>query len=67
MDGSFEAWLEERRQIYDEPKFRGYEVILDVWPGVFAYGILLVPKDIKPGEKRPGAIAFALSSAKAIR
>ena len=41
------------RQIYDEPKYRGYEVMLDVWPGVFAYGILLVPKDIKPGEKRP--------------
>jgi dienelactone hydrolase len=41
------------RQIYDEAKFRGYEVMLDVWPGVFASGILLVPKDIKPGEKRP--------------
>jgi cephalosporin-C deacetylase-like acetyl esterase len=41
------------RLIYDQPKFRGYEVVLDVWPGVFAYGILLVPKDIKPGERRP--------------
>ena len=41
------------RLIYDEPKFRGYEVMLDVWPGVFAYGILLVPKDIKAGERRP--------------
>jgi hypothetical protein len=41
------------RQILDEPKFRGYEVMLDVWPGVFAYGILLVPKDIQPGERRP--------------
>ena len=41
------------RQIYDQPKFRGYEVVLDVWPGVFAYGILNVPKGIKPGEKRP--------------
>jgi dienelactone hydrolase len=41
------------RQIYDQPKFRGYEVVLDVWPGVFAYGILLVPKDIKTGERRP--------------
>jgi dienelactone hydrolase len=41
------------RLIYDEPKYRGYEVMLDVWPGVFAYGILLVPKDIRPGEKRP--------------
>jgi dienelactone hydrolase len=40
------------RLIYDTPKFRGYEVVLDVWPKVFAYGILLVPKDIKPGERR---------------
>lgn len=37
----------------DEPKFRGYQVMLDVWPDVFAYGILLIPKDIKPGERRP--------------
>ena len=41
------------RLIYDEPKFRGYEVMLDVWPGIFAYGILLVPKDLKDGERRP--------------
>ncbi len=41
------------RLIYDEPKFRGYEVMLDVWPGIFAYGILLVPKDLKAGERRP--------------
>lgn len=40
------------RLIFDEPKFRGYEVVLDVWPGVFAYGYLLVPKDIRRGEKR---------------
>jgi dienelactone hydrolase len=41
------------RLIYDQPKHRGYEVVMDVWPGVFAYGILLVPKDLKPGERRP--------------
>jgi len=41
------------RLILDEPKFKGYEVMLDVWPEVFAYGILLVPKDMKPGERRP--------------
>jgi dienelactone hydrolase len=41
------------RLIYDEPKFRGYEVVLDVWPDVFASGILLVPKDLQPGERRP--------------
>jgi len=41
------------RLVYDEPKYRGYEVVLDVWTDVFAYGILLVPKDLQPGEKRP--------------
>jgi dienelactone hydrolase len=41
------------RKIYDRAKWAGYEVVLDVYPGVFAWGVLLVPKDIKPGEKRP--------------
>lgn len=41
------------RRILDEPTWTGYEVALDVFPDVFAYGILLLPKDIKPGEKRP--------------
>lgn len=41
------------RLVFDQPRFRGYEVMLDVWPDVFAYGILLLPKDIKPGERRP--------------
>jgi len=41
------------RLVYDAPKFKGYEVVLDVWPEIFAYGILLVPKDIKSGERRP--------------
>ena len=42
------------RHIYDEPKFKGYEVMLDVWPDVFAYGILLVPKDLRPWRTAPG-------------
>jgi cephalosporin-C deacetylase-like acetyl esterase len=41
------------RKVYDEPKFTGYDVVLDVFPDVFAYGILLVPKDLKQGEQRP--------------
>jgi dienelactone hydrolase len=41
------------RLVYDEPKWTGYEVVLDVYPDVFAAGILLLPKDLKPGEKRP--------------
>ena len=41
------------RLVYDEPNWKGYEVMLDVWPDVFAYGILLVPKDMEQGERRP--------------
>jgi dienelactone hydrolase len=41
------------RQVYDEKTWSGYEVMLDVYPDVYAYGILLMPKDLKPGEKRP--------------
>jgi hypothetical protein len=41
------------RLIYDRPKWAGYEVVLDVWPDVFATGVLLVPKDLNPGERRP--------------
>jgi dienelactone hydrolase len=41
------------RRIYDEPLWTGYEVLLPVWPEVFASGVLLLPKDLKPGERRP--------------
>jgi dienelactone hydrolase len=41
------------RKIYDEPRFVGYEVVMDVWPDVIANGILLIPKDLKEGERRP--------------
>ncbi|HWE00899.1 MAG TPA: dienelactone hydrolase family protein [Tepidisphaeraceae bacterium] len=40
-------------RIYDEPTYVGYQVAMDVWPDVIATGILLVPKGIKPGERRP--------------
>lgn len=41
------------RQVLDEPGYKGYEVMLDVYPDVVAVGILLLPKDLKEGEKRP--------------
>ena len=44
------------RKVFDEPKYTGYEVMLDVFPDVFSYGVLLVPKGIKPGEKRPTVV-----------
>ena len=41
------------RRIYETASFVGYEVVLDVYPDVTAYGILLVPKNIQEGERRP--------------
>ncbi len=38
---------------YDKPKWTGYDVVFDVWPGVFGWGVLLVPKDIPEGDRRP--------------
>jgi cephalosporin-C deacetylase-like acetyl esterase len=41
------------RLFYDDPKLKAYEVMLDVYPDVFAYGILLIPKRIRKNQKRP--------------
>jgi len=41
------------RKTYEGDGWTGYEVVLDVFPDVIAYGILLVPNDLKPDEKRP--------------
>src|SRR5690606_5187583 len=41
------------RLLYETNGIRGYEVVLDVHPDVFAYGILVLPADLKPGERRP--------------
>ncbi len=38
---------------YDQPAWTGYDVVMDVFPDVIAYGVLIVPKNIKPGERRP--------------
>jgi dienelactone hydrolase len=44
------------RLFRDEPGWRGYIVVLDVFPEVIAYGYLLVPKDLAPGERRPAIV-----------
>ncbi len=41
------------RRRYDRPGWTGYEVALDVFPDVSAWGILMLPRGMKPGEKRP--------------
>lgn len=41
------------RLVYDTPKFTGYEVVLDTGAEGFAWGIVLLPKGMQPGERRP--------------
>ncbi|MFI4874858.1 MAG: dienelactone hydrolase family protein [Blastopirellula sp. JB062] len=41
------------RKAWDEEHWTGYEITLDVFPDVFAYGVLMLPKDLQPGERRP--------------
>ncbi|HIE96364.1 MAG TPA: hypothetical protein EYG03_11625 [Planctomycetes bacterium] len=41
------------RKSWETDKWTGHEVVLDVFPDVFAYGVLLLPKNLKPGQKRP--------------
>lgn len=43
----------ETRKIYDEVSWTGYEVVIPLWPEVFAYGILLLPKGLRAHERRP--------------
>jgi hypothetical protein len=43
----------QARMLQKTEKWTSYEVKLDVWPDVFAWGILLIPNDILPGQKRP--------------
>ncbi len=40
-------------KIIDDPNWTGYRVQIPVWPDVVASGILLLPKDLKEGERRP--------------
>jgi len=55
--GSFEDIMlppdPKTRKLYDNDKWTGYEVQLDVYPDLAAAGIILIPKDLQPGEKRP--------------
>ncbi len=44
------------RRILDMEKWTAYDVVLDVFDDVFAWGVLVVPKDIPPGQRRPAVV-----------
>lgn len=41
------------RVVAESAAWTAYDVVLDVWDDVFAWGVLLLPKDLRPGERRP--------------
>ena len=41
------------RRVAETNKWIAYDVVLDVFPDLFAWGVLVLPKDLKPGERRP--------------
>jgi dienelactone hydrolase len=41
------------RKLYEKGNVVAYEVVLDVFPDVIAYGILTMPSGLRPGDKRP--------------
>jgi len=41
------------RKILEKTNWDGYELMLDVWPGVFSWSYVLIPKDLRSGDRRP--------------
>ncbi len=44
LDDPLLAPSPKTRKVYDEPKWTGYEVVLDVWPELHAWGVLCLPR-----------------------
>lgn len=41
------------RKVAETAKWTAYDVVLDVFPDLIAWGVLVLPTDLKPGERRP--------------
>jgi dienelactone hydrolase len=41
------------RHLLEAPKWNAYELVLDVWPDVFSWSYVLIPNDLRPGDRRP--------------
>jgi hypothetical protein len=45
------------RKIYDRPQWTGHEVVLDTGGETFAWGVLLLPRDLRPMRSGPSSSA----------
>lgn len=53
FERSLEPFRARTRKVSEQEAWTGYEVVLDVFPDVIAYGLLLLPNDLQAGERRP--------------
>jgi len=53
FDKEFSPLNVRSRQAYEADDIIGYEVVMDVYPGMFVYGLLFLPKNLKADEKYP--------------
>ncbi len=53
FDQSLLPFNARSRKVAETNAWTAYDVVLDVYPEMFAWGVLVLPKDLRPGERRP--------------
>lgn len=53
FDEPFVPFNARTRKVAETDSWTAYDVVLDVFDGLFSWGVLVVPKDLKVGERRP--------------
>jgi hypothetical protein len=53
FDAPYSPLNPRTRKVAETARWTAWDVVLDVWPDVFAWGVLVVPKDLAAGERRP--------------
>jgi dienelactone hydrolase len=53
FDEPFVPFNARTRKVAETEAWTAYDVVLDVYSDLFSWGVLVVPKDMKEGERRP--------------
>ncbi len=53
FDEALRPFRARSRLVKEAERWTAYDVVLDVYPELFAWGLLVLPKDLAPGERRP--------------
>ncbi len=53
FDEALRPFNARTRIVKETDRWTAYDVVLDVYPEFFAWGLLVLPKDLRPGERRP--------------